>query len=327
MFFTIINIWERIYKKIIYFLVIGITIWSAYWYINLEDKTDTFIVSTLYALFLFVIGIYMNYMQHIIDEKFYDRTDYYFNLKRLKDVFNTMIFESYSDEDVFEAIITFKVFTGRTDSIEEKPVYVSELGLKYNYSDIDIENDFIKKRNSIINKLNISILDYINKNSIDKKCPYPRINNVQFNTNEWCNKHCNLNNEELKSMEKYINDLLSTLRNEMADLGLLMKSIMQKYRLYKKEAEWNIKKIESIYGTRLKYEIYKEDQYFNEIKSIKVLLEQVNNNMCSYNNYEELLNNINDCNREICLLHEEIHILENNLSKEIDEVRIDLLDN
>lgn len=117
--FDIIKIWERVYKKIVILLVVGITIWSVNWYLNLNDKSDTFIVSTLYALFLFGMGIYLNYMENKIDEKFYERKDYYLVLLRLKAMFNTMNLENYSDEDVFSAIISFKTFTGRSDGMKD----------------------------------------------------------------------------------------------------------------------------------------------------------------------------------------------------------------
>ncbi len=92
--FYIFTIWEIIYKKVITVLVAGITIWSVYWYLNLKDKSDTFVVSTVYALFLFIIGIYINTMDKKVNDKFYDREEYYLSLIKLNSVFKTFDLEN-----------------------------------------------------------------------------------------------------------------------------------------------------------------------------------------------------------------------------------------
>lgn len=92
--FYIFTIWEIIYKKVITVLVAGTTIWSVYWYLNLKDKSDTFVVSTVYALFLFIIGIYINTMDKKVNDKFYDREEYYLSLIKLNSVFKTFDLEN-----------------------------------------------------------------------------------------------------------------------------------------------------------------------------------------------------------------------------------------
>ena len=117
--FNIFSTWELIYKKIIYILISFISALCICWYLKLPDtqKTDTaYIVSILYALFLFLIQIYDNYMKNKIDEKFHERKDYYLNLKDLKEIFNLINYEDCSEEDVYKLIIDFKVFTRPTDN-------------------------------------------------------------------------------------------------------------------------------------------------------------------------------------------------------------------
>ncbi|MGK0467249.1 hypothetical protein [Clostridium sp.] len=323
--FDIIDIWERLYKKVIILSVIVITILSVNWYLNLKDKSDTFIISTLYALFLFGIGIYMNYKGNKINKKFYDRKDYYLILSRLKSVFKTMNLENYSDEDVFRAIISFKTFTSRTNGMKDVQAYVPEQGFKFKHKELNLEDDFIERRNTLLEKLRINIIDYIDKKSINKKYTYPQINNIYFEAREWCSEYCNLNRDELENMETYIYDLFSELQNEMDELECLMGKITKLYSSYREKVEWNMKTIECIYGKRLEYEFYKEDKYINEIRALRDIVENVNNNMCSNNEYEELSSNISELRQDIISLYEKIEYVEDNLTIEIDTAKNELL--
>lgn len=53
---------ERNYKWIVAIIIIVISLSGLIYYFSLKDKSDTFIAASLYALFLFAAGVYMNYM-------------------------------------------------------------------------------------------------------------------------------------------------------------------------------------------------------------------------------------------------------------------------
>lgn len=326
--FRIFKIWEIIYKKVIITLIGVFTIWGIDWYLNLNDKSDTFIISTLYALFLFLIGIYINYMEDKIDDKFYERKDYYLVLLRLKDIFNSMSLDKCLEKDVIRAIISFKVFTNRADGMKDKGIqpYIPEKGFKFKYNELNIEDKFIRKRNNLLDRLNNNVMDYINKNSIATTVPYPHIDNLDFNIKEWCSKYCKLGDDKLKNMETYVYGLFSEFQDDMDELHLLMQKITKLYCFYRKKVALNIKRIENTYGKRLEYEFYKENQYVYEISSIRDIVQQIHDTMCSNDENEELSNDITELREDISSLYERIESLEDNLINEIDMAKDELLD-
>lgn len=68
---------ERNYKWIS--AVIVISIGAVFYYFSLKDKSDTFIAASIYALFLFVVGICINYMSNKIADKLQDSSKKYSN--------------------------------------------------------------------------------------------------------------------------------------------------------------------------------------------------------------------------------------------------------
>lgn len=266
-----------------------------------------------------------------IDDKYFERKDYYLNLLGLRNIFNNMNLEKYLDEDVSKAIISFKVFTSRTDGMKNKDIhpYVPERGFKFKYNELNIEDEFIEKRNNLLSKLNKNIMDYINKNSITTTVPHPYIYSVDFNIKEWCSEFCKLDEDELESMEAYIHKLFSESQDDIDELHLLMRKITKLYSYYRKKVEWNIKKIKNTYGKRLEYEFHKENQYIDELSSIKDLVQQMYDTMCSNNQYDEdedLLNDITELKQNINSLYERLDSLEDNLIDEIDIANDNLLD-
>ncbi|HEY5561217.1 MAG TPA: hypothetical protein VIK72_05565 [Clostridiaceae bacterium] len=323
--FTIINIWERIYKKIIVSFVILITIINVGLYLNLTDKSDTFVFSTLYTLLLFIIGIIVNFMEKKIDGKFYDRKDCYFMLKRLKDLFKTIKLKNYSVEDVRDEIIWFKTFSCRYERIKGGQPYIYEQGFKFDYTELDLETKFLEKYDNLFKKLNNCIQDYIKENSISTKVTFTHIDSIYFDVAGWCSKYCNLKDEELNKMEKYIYDQIIGLQFEMKELETLMKKVTRLYSSYRKKVEWNIKKVEKAYGKRIEYEFYKEDKYINEIIKLRADVMKVNDNISSKDEHEELLDNFCEIKENINRLNEKIDSLEDEIISEIDTTKNELI--
>lgn len=315
--FNIFNTWECIYKKIIYLLIVLVSVLSIVWYFNSADikKSDTaYIISILYALFLFLIGVYNNYMQDKIEEKFFERKNYYLNLLNLKDLFNTIDFENCSDKDIYSFIIAFKTFTGRTNSLKNTHPYISEQGFRFNNKELILEDDFISMRKMLIEKLNIEISKYIDENSIDIKCPYPNINDLCFNVEEWCTEYTYLIGNELKNMQDYIYKLFSDFQKEQDNLEIATQKILNKYKCYKLHINWNIKKIECTYGQKIKFEFLQQEQFVYEIRHIRQMLEDIQSNMC-HNTY--LSDTIIEVKYDIQSIHNKIVSLENILNEEI----------
>ena len=114
--FTIFGFSEKYYKIITAFITIGVTIGCFIYYFGLQDKGDTFIIATVYAAFLFVVGLYLSYMSNSIITKMYQRRNEYIMLTRLDDIFSKACLKSLdSYSDIEKAIISFKFFQGEIE--------------------------------------------------------------------------------------------------------------------------------------------------------------------------------------------------------------------
>ncbi len=67
--FKIFGFVEKSYKIITAFIIMAVSIGCFAYYYNLEDKSDTFIIATVYAAFLFIAGLYLSYMSNSISGK------------------------------------------------------------------------------------------------------------------------------------------------------------------------------------------------------------------------------------------------------------------
>lgn len=138
--FKIFRWWELYGKKLIVLLVTVLTIGLIIGYHRYaKDITGeiSFVISTIYALFLFIITIPYNKIDSYMSEKIYDRKNYYYDLKNLRDIVNATINKIPEDDyaEINDKIIGFRIFTGRDDeSIERRlngertPNIVSENG-------------------------------------------------------------------------------------------------------------------------------------------------------------------------------------------------------
>lgn len=188
---------------------------------------------------------------------------------------------------------------------------------------MNVENEFIEKRRSLITTLHKNIMDYIDNNSIEKKCLYPHIDNVLFDVKGWCIEYLNINDDELKNIEDYIYNLYSEFNTEIEELDLLIRKIIKLYSSYREKIEWNMKLINVLYGKRLNCEIDKEDQFIYEIRLIRELAEDIKNNMCIDT---DISDEINDLKEDISSLYETIEGFKVDLSDEIETAKIELLE-
>ena len=130
------------YKKVSWFAVIVVSVLVFVFYCKVPDKTDMFIPSTFYALFLFVIGVFNSNRTSRIDSLFIDRVDIYLNLKRAKELFNALSF-SNDYEETKSNIFWFQAFSGRLSNPDApKIAYVKEKGFSFNFDRLNIEKEY-----------------------------------------------------------------------------------------------------------------------------------------------------------------------------------------
>lgn len=64
--FKIFGLSEKYYKIVTAIVTIVVTLGCFVYYDGLDDKGNTFVVATLYAAFLFIVGLYLSYMSNCI---------------------------------------------------------------------------------------------------------------------------------------------------------------------------------------------------------------------------------------------------------------------
>lgn len=80
--FRIFSLSEKLYKTVTSIITIGVTIGCFLYYNKLDDKSDTFVIATVYAAFLFIVGLYLSYMSNNISNKLIERKNEYIMLRR-----------------------------------------------------------------------------------------------------------------------------------------------------------------------------------------------------------------------------------------------------
>lgn len=280
--FEIFGIWERIYKKTILFFVIGITYLTIYWYHKQEIKLDTFIISTIYALILFFIGLYINYMENKVNGKFYVRKEYYLNLLKVRGLLKSIQLTNYSDTEALNLILFFNVVRSR----ECDRKFIEEKGFKFSHKELEVEDIFIKKRDNLLIEFKTSIMDYASNNSIYQKHLNLNIDSVFIDVETWCEEHYNLQGNEIEEMKNFIYGLYDKYETELSEIKLLIAKIIKLYNSCKEKVDDNINLIERIYGERLENEIYKEEKLERELVLIKNNMEEIKDNIL--NNMEEI---------------------------------------
>lgn len=316
--FKIFGVWEQIYKKVILLFVILFTFFSIYWYHQQEVKPDTFVISTIYALILFFIGIYVNYMENKISEKFYIIKEYYVNLLKVKGLLKGITSKSYSDTETLSSIISFKIFGGR----EFDSRYIEEKGFKFNYKELEIEDIFIKKREDLLSKFETSIIEYAKENSLSQKYLSINIDSIFIDVETWCEEHYNLKDNEIEKMKNFIYGIYDEYETELSEIKLLIDEITKLYNSYKEKVNDNINLIKRVYGERLENEIYKEEKLELELALVKNTMKEIKDDIL--NTIEEIKDDIRVCidqNEEsiksnINLLYDKLDSIEYSFSTE-----------
>lgn len=306
--FKIFSIWEKIYKKIMLLFVIIITFICIYWYQQQETAPDTFIISTLYALILFFIGMYVSYMENKISERFYIIKEYYLNLLKVKGLLKGITSKGYSDTEMLTSILGFQIMGCRKCGGK----YIEEKGFNFNYKELEIEDKFIKKRDDLLSKFKTRIIEYAKENSLSQKYLNINIDSIFINVEYWCEEHYNLQDNEIEKMKDFIYGLYEEYETELSEIKLLIIKITQLYNSYKEKVDYNINLIKRVYGERLENEIYKEEKMEQELMLIKNTMEEIKNDI--KNNIEEINEDIiTSINQNEQSINENINSLYNKL--------------
>lgn len=289
--FNIFSVFEKWYKIVTIVLTIVVTVGTFFYYVELEDKSDSFVISIIYALFLFVVGLFVSHQSNAISNRIFERKDAYIMLLRLRDVFGAMKISSIdSDEDVRNAIITIQLFSGRCKVAES--------------NDTDADKPKLGSGDKLKG------IDYIRQ--------------IGF---VFTSKFQKLENNYIDAYDK----MLRGTSSQSQQVAAYKAKIVKEYRKCNKKILWNIDRMYSTYGDRLEFIIDTKEELIEELYNLRNELEGVSNSIELYKNdesealeeYIEIIRGNSDDIREmeeniISSIEVEIEMLEEDLGLEFD---------
>lgn len=183
----VFGFYERLHRWIAFVTVVLITIGCVVYYLDLKENSvagtkeakglviefqdSSFIIGVVYALFLFIVGLYLTSMSSKVQNLYYRRKEQYKNLNRLSEVVSLELMENVSDDKFVSRIILHRGFTGRLGENKRRP-YIIEDGYKYTSKYLKLEEDLLELRSKLIGFLNLKINKYIDCYSLEKKHLY-----------------------------------------------------------------------------------------------------------------------------------------------------------
>lgn len=300
---------ERNYKIVAAFLVLLSTAICCYAFIKIPTGEASFFVSLIYALALYLIGVFTSAISARISSEFQHRVEIYTNLKRANDLLNTIIEEreplfktkTANDiiDEIYDDIITFIVFTGNKDDerLKNQP-YIKKLGITYDESFLQEINTCKKTVDTIVKDVNTKLIEHIQQNNVQATVPYPHFTSKHIcNPQAWCSEYIIGNHEKELSL---IYDIYDQYHDEFELLRNSLLSIEAKFHLYRESCMKTISQVERLYGRKLTDFLEQEKWHYEDVEYVKKAIEDAESNISErldsiQEELESLSNHLDDC--------------------------------
>lgn len=352
--FKIFGLSEKYYKIVTAIVTIVVTMGCFVYYAGLDDKGSTFVVATLYAAFLFIVGLYLSYMSNCISNKLYERKNEYIMLRRLNDIFSTSCMTSLdSYSDISLAVISFQTFSGRTKgyisgdekkkaishvvpievmmeshpqlnhrNLEQEKHYIREVGFTFEPKLQKVEDsykgEYYRLKNSIQDKINEYIAE--NKIELNTRGGFFEINLLDTNYEDWCDEYiCEKSSEKKEALIEYIYGLINDKQNDLENLERKKKQLVKYYQKCNKRIQSNLKRMNRTYGNRLDFVINTKEDILEELALLFDRIERIERNIESMTS--DSMDRISECNENVCGLYSELSELYENI---VSEIQIDI---
>ena len=352
--FKIFGLSEKYYKIVTAIVTIVVTLGCFVYYDGLDDKGNTFVVATLYAAFLFIVGLYLSYMSNCISNKLYERKNEYIMLRRLNDIFSTSCMTSLdSYSDISFAVISFQTFSGRTKgyissdekkkavshvvpievmmeshpqlnhrNLEQEKRYIREVGFTFEPKLQKVEDsykgEYYRLKNSIQDKINEYIAE--NKIELNTRGGFFEINLLDTNYEDWCDEYiCEKSSEKKEALIEYIYGLINDKQNDLENLERKKKQLVKYYQKCNKRIQSNLKRMNRTYGNRLDFVINTKEDILEELALLFDRIERIERNIESMTS--DSMDRISECNENVCGLYSELSELYENI---VSEIQIDI---
>lgn len=356
--FKIFGLSEKYYKIVTAIVTTVVTMGCFVYYDGLDDKGNTFVVATLYAAFLFIVGLYLSYMTNCISNKLYERKNEYIMLRRLNDIFSTSCMTSLdSYSDISLAVISFQTFSGRTKgyisgdekkkaishvvpievmmeshpqlnhrNLEQEKRYIREVGFTFEPKLQKVEDsykgEYYRLKNSIQDKINEYIAE--NKIELNTRGGFFEIDLLDTNYEDWCNEYVSEKSSETKeNLIEYIYGVINDKQKDFDNLERKKKQLVKYYQKCNKRIQSNLKRMNRTYGNRLDFVINAKEDILEELTLLFDRIERIERSIESMTS--DSMDKISECNENICALYSALSELYDNIVSEI-QVDIEMLE-
>ena len=305
--FNVFSFIELRFTAIVTFIVALITIASCRYFFVVENKDTTFIVGIVYALLLFIIGLYITHMNNRVNNMFYCRKQYYQTLLKLDSLFSRVNYSAHNYDEKYSFILFHQLFTGRVEKYEEN-IYIKSDCFVYMKKYLDVEEKYSDEYSRLKQLFNNNVIEYINRNRLVKKVPNPSISNLYkfvIHTTEWIDEYLDINEEQKKPLINYITDMI-VAEKHLKNIKKYRNSLNQKDNKILSEIRKIKNRLEQIYGDRLSEEIEKDNTFRNGLISLDSLITDIINNMITIDSINEIQTDIRDLQHNISQIEDKI---------------------
>lgn len=319
--FKIFRLQELIYKKVIYTIVTLSTVICIFIYLENRNSDEmAYVLSIFYALFLFIIGLYMNNISAQIQNMFYRRKEQYKSLKSLSEIYKPTTKEK---EDILSFVIMTQALTGRTS--EDINPYIKFNGFNYTESYLRLEKSFLKQREELNGLLLDDLNNYISINNLKKKVVNILILDMKKffdDVDTWTEETLDLTEEETIQFLGFINNFRKENKVRFKNLDKRIYKIRKMMNKTSRKCLDNMIRIEKEYGDRLFESLNEENELYNNFVVIEKLIKELGNEVLLqdefveytdeyYKNIKEYLENIDT---QLQSIKEEVEVISGSYS-------------
>ncbi|MEK4626559.1 hypothetical protein MKY06_30140 [Priestia sp. FSL P4-0332] len=291
--FSVFTFQELRYKTIAYLLAFIITIVSIIAYLKLPKGADTslasYVLSIVYALTLFVVGLYINNMSSKQQNMFLKRKGQYKSLHQLLEFYEIKAFKENEDE-MFKYVIFSQSFMKRTKGKGNS--LISFKGYEQTKKYLKIEEDFLSKTKEIHDLLNKELKNYVAAKKLKMKVKFLFVADKAafFNdTKKWAEEHLELSDEEEAEFIHFVNNLPNEQKRVFRKMEKLSNRLKNERDKSHKKCKKNIQKIEEIYGDLL-FESLEEEKGLNtNFLIIEQLIQELKEELLTESYFESTL--------------------------------------
>lgn len=285
--FKIFTLSELIYIKIAYALVFIITVGCLVLYFYKRDIEEiAFIISLFYALFLFIISVYINNKSTKIQNMFHRRKEQYRSLKGLAEIYEPT---SWDKDDLLSYVIFVQGMTGRIG--DGKRPFIRINGFEYTAKYLKLEKSYLVLRRDLHALLNGEINKYIPSHKLTKKVRNVFVHDMTkffADVNGWVDEHLNVTVEEKTDFFNFIDHIRRVNKKQLNEGDRATNKIKKMIRKTSEKCHENMLRIEEVYGEMLFETLSEENALYTNFNVLEKLIQEVKDEALVYSNFEEI---------------------------------------